>query len=380
MPGTRRPTSARPGAASLDDAAIARWRLRSQHLVEPLCPTADDVVGTLLAVQAENPVQATWAVAARTGKGDPTDLSHLLETGEVLRTHVLRPTWHYVRSDDVGWLLDLTGPRVRKVTGRQLETVHGLDPAALAVALDTAVDLLAEYGELTRSRLGDELAGRGIVARGPRGMFVMLLLAHAELEQLICSGRQRDGEHTYALFPDRVPQPRRLDRDDALTELAVRYLAGHGPATERDLAYWASLPLGDVRRGLAEARDRLASFEHDGRTYWHAKYDTADADPSTLCPNAHLLQILDEYYRGYQDSRWVLDAAGKVPRSREPATGMALIDGQFVARARRTVRGQTLRFELEPFRPLTGNERAAIAEAAARQARFFDLELELVHS
>ena len=130
MSGTRRSTSAGPGADCVDDATIARWRLRTQHLVEPFCPTADGVVGTLLAVQAENHVQATWAVAARTRECDPTDLTRLLDTGQVLRTHVLRPTWHYVRADDIGWLLDLTGPRVRKVTGRQLETVHGLDPAA----------------------------------------------------------------------------------------------------------------------------------------------------------------------------------------------------------------------------------------------------------
>lgn len=378
MPGTTRRTPAAPSASPLDDATIARWRLRSQHLVQPFAPTADDVVATLLAVQAENPVQATWAVAARTRDSDPTDLAHQLDTGQVLRTHVLRPTWHYARADDIGWLLDLTGPRVRKVTGRQLETVHGLDPAALTRAVDTVVAVLTERGELTRAELSDELAGRGVAARGPWGMVVMLLLAHAELEGLICSGQPRDGEHTYAVFASRVPRPRRLDRDTALAELAARYVAGHAPATERDLAYWASLPLTDVRQGLAAVRDQLASFEHEGRTYWHVHDDRADADPSTPRPGAHLLQILDEYYRGYQDSRWVLDAAGKVPRSREPATGMALVDGQFLARARRTVRGRTLRFELEPFRPLSADEQAAIAEAAARQARFFDLELDLV--
>jgi hypothetical protein len=108
-------------------------------------------------------------------------------------------------------------------------------------------------------------------------------------------------------------------------ELALRYFTGHGPATERDLAYWATLTLTDVRAGLAQVRDRLDSFQHDGRTFWHAP---GDAPRGTAEPAGHLLQILDETYRGYQDSRWLLDAAGDVPRTRETATGMALVDAQ----------------------------------------------------
>ena len=163
----------------------------------------------------------------------------------------------------------------------------------------------------------------------------MILLADLELQALVCSGRPSDdGTHTYARFADRVPSPRRLDRGEALAELALRYFTGHGPATERDLSYWATLPLGDVRAGLAQVSDRLESFEHDGRTFWHAP---ADRPTAAGTPTGHLLQILDETYRGYQDSRWVLDGAGIVPRARETAAGMALVDAQLVAAMKRTV-------------------------------------------
>lgn len=282
-------------------------------------------MGHLLAVQAENPRQSEWAVVSRTSSPHRADVGALLADGRVVRTHVLRSTWHYVLADDIGWLLDLTGPRILGLAEQQLRSL-GLADGDLDRATAVVMEALAAQPDSTRAELVQVLAGAGFEGGG---QLAMLLLAHLELRQLVCSGRPREGEHTYASFADRVPGPRRLERDEALAELALRYFTGHGPATARDLAYWATLPVTDVRRGIAAVRDRLASFEHGGRTYWHAQGD--DLPRRTVSPRGHLLQILDEMYRGYQDSRWVLDAAGLVRRGREASTGMALVDGQLVA-------------------------------------------------
>jgi hypothetical protein len=169
----------------------------------------------------------------------------------------------------------------------------------------------------------------------------------------------------------RVPTPRRLDRTEALAELALRYFTGHGPATDADLAYWATLTLTDVRAGLHQVRDRLESFEHDGRTFWHTP---ADAPGGPQQPAAHLLQILDETYRGYQHSRWVLDAAGDVPRTREATIGMALVDAQIVAAMRRTITNQHVDFELNPYRALTPAEIEALDHAAIRYGDYLQLK------
>ena len=382
------------------DVDVARWRLRSQHLAGPHAASAGEAVGSLLAVQAENPGQAAWAVAARTKRPDRGELAGLLDGGAVLRTHVLRPTWHFVLADDLGWLLDLTGPRVRRVTGLQLRNAHGLDERAVDRAVGAVEEALASRGELTRGQLADELRERGIPAgrqetgqesrqgsgqgtakgsgqgTGPgsgqgTGQLAMILLAHAELLGVICSGRTVGGEHTYALMSQRVPAPRRLGRAEALAELAMRYFTGHGPATERDLAYWATLTVTDVRTGLRQVQDRLDSFEHDGRTFWHAPGDPP-AGPQQ--PAGHLLQILDETYRGYQDSRWVLDAAGQVPRTRESAIGMALVDAQLLASMRRTITTDQVRFDLRPYRAPTPAELEALELAAGRYGRYLGLE------
>ena len=353
------------------DVEIARWRLRSQHLLAPFAVSAGEAVGSLLAVQAENPSQAAWAVASRTQDPDQADLAKLLEDGAVLRVHVLRPTWHFVRAEDIGWLLELTGPRVRRVTGQQLRQAHGLDEPAIEHAVAAVTQALASRGRLTRAQLAEELRTGGVQGSG---QMLMILLAHAELAGVICSGGPLDGEHTYALLSERVPAPRRLDRAEALAELALRYFTGHGPATERDLAYWATLTLTDVRAGLEQVRDRLDSFEHDRRTFWHAP---ADAPSGPAEPAGHLLQILDETYRGYQDSRWVLDAAGDVPRTRETAVGMALVDAQIVAAMRRRLANDHVEFDLRPYRPLLSREVEALDQAARRYGDYLRLQARL---
>jgi hypothetical protein len=353
---------------ALSDADIARWRLRSQRLTRPFAVSAGDVVEHLLAVQAENPSQSAWAVAGRAENPDPADLGGLLDSGAVLRTHVLRPTWHYVRAEDIVWLVEVTRPRVLKVTAQQLAA---LDVPALERATAAVLDSLATEGDLTRMQLAEALAARGVAAGGH---LLMILLAHLELQTLICSGRPADGQHTYALLSDRVPQPRRLEREEALAELARRYFTGHGPATERDLAYWGTLTVTDVRKGLNAVADELQHFTHDGRTYWHAPDEPPAGDQE---PRGHLLQVLDEMYRGYQDSRYALDAAGLVPRAREPAVGMALVDGQLVAWMNGP-RGQGPGgVRLTRCADLAPDEVGALEEAAERYGTFLGLPARL---
>ncbi|WEV77260.1 winged helix DNA-binding domain-containing protein [Janibacter cremeus] len=354
--------------------SIARWRLGNQHLLAPGADCVDDVMSRLLAVQAENPGQSAWAVATRTARPDDTALQEALEQGRVLRTHVLRPTWHYVTADDLDWLLALTGPRVVGVVDSQLQRDLGLSTRDVDELTTVVLDLLGTDPDRTRTEVTTSLRQRvPRLADTVTGRLTMLLMCRLEVERLVASGRPRGGEHTYARYEDRVPgrvDAEVFDRDAALAGLAERYFTGHGPATDKDLAYWASLPITDIRRGREAIDGALESFEHEGRTYWHAD----DAAPDDRVePHGHLLQVLDEMYRGYQDSRMVLDARGVVPRGRESAIGMALVDGQLVAGMRRTVSTRAVTFALSPYAPLTPVERAAIDAAAERYGTYLGL-------
>ncbi len=359
------------------DVAIARWRLRHQRLTAPLAGSAAEIVDGLLAVQAENASQSAWAVAARTDSPDPSHLAGLLDSGEVVRTHVLRPTWHYVARSDIDWLLALTAPRVKPTVDTQLRA--DLTDRDVDRLIDIVLDLLAAAPDRTRDEVAEALRDRAPdLAERLTGHLVMILMAHLELDRLVSSGRPRDGEHTYATFADRVGtrvDVDEFDREEALARIALRYFTGHGPATVKDLAYWATLTLTDVRRGLEAVSDELESFEHDGRTYWHAPGEPPDRPGE---PAGHLLQLLDEMYRGYQDSRWVLDAEGIVPRQRETAIGIALVDGQLVAGMKRTLDAKRVRFDLTPHRRLSSSERSALEDAAARYGEFLDRPAEIV--
>ena len=349
------------------DRDIAAWRLASQWVTRP-GNDARAVVGHLLGVQAENPRQSEWAVAARTSAPRPDAVPALLADGTVIRTHVLRSTWHYVLAEDVGWLLDLSGQRVRGVVTSML-ALRGFDDATLRLVEDIVTTILADRPDQTRQELREALAAVGLEIDGTAAAQIFSVV---ELDQLICSGRPRDGEHTYALFDDRVPHPKRLDREEALAEIVVRYVTGHGPATARDLAYWATLGLRDVSRGLAAAADRLRSFEHDGKIYWHA----ADSEPPTSPegPRGNLLLARDELHNGFQNSRYVLDEAGLVPgATRYPAIGMALVDGQFVAVHTRTVTQTAVRFDLVGWRPLEADDVAVLTQAAERVGSYLGL-------
>ncbi|WP_299446256.1 winged helix DNA-binding domain-containing protein [uncultured Phycicoccus sp.] len=353
----------------IDDRAIARWRFRSQLLDEASAPDAATAVRSLLAVQAENLDQTGWALASRCTGLSPVGLAGLVGSGEVVRTHVLRPTWHLVHRADLAWLQELTGPRLRRQLGRQLDRDLGLDGATVAACTDAVVAVLAETPDLTREELSSALERRGFALTGQQ---LAVLLAHAEMGLLVGSGVPRPdggtGTQTYSLLAGRIPPSPHADRPAALAEVARRYVLGHGPATERDLAYWASLTVTDARTGLAAVRDGLESFEHDGRVFWHAPGESPPAAPRS--PEVHLLHILDEWYRGHQDSRRVVDADGLHPVGREAAIGVAVVDAQIAGTVRRTVRATSVAFEVTPYRPLTAAEVRALEAEADRYGAY----------
>lgn len=353
-------------------SAVAAQRLRNQCLSGPPRRTAAAVVGWLGAVQAQEYAPARWGLAQRMGdRATDAALQRAFDEGGILRTHVMRPTWHFVTPRDIRWMLELTGPRViRRMApyNRVLE----LDPKTLTRATGVIERALGDGAYLTRGELGARLARAGIHVSGQRLAHVAL---QAEQEGVVCSGPRRDGQFTYALIALRAPRARRLSRDEALAELTRRYFRSHGPATVRDCVWWSGLLTADVKRGLEMIRAR--SLVIDGLTYW-----TAGGRPAGDAPerSVHLLPVYDEYLVAYRDRQAVthLRAAGQPPAGQMLTFLHALlVRGQVAGtwRVFRETRG--VRAAVLLHGTLTRADRRALEREAARYSRFLDRPVSL---
>ncbi len=246
---------------------ITDQRLHNQHLNPPTRSDPAAVVGWFGAMQAQDYGMALWAVGQRLIGATEASLQRAFDDGAILRTHVLRPTWHFVTPADIRWLLDLTAPRVRQQVAyydRQLE----IDDALLSRAFGIIERALADGHHRTRSELAEALQVGQIDTSDSQRLVHFLM--HAELSGLIGSGARRGKQQTYALLAERAPNATKLAREEALAELTRRYFSGHAPATLKDFAWWSGLTVADAKQGIESLAGELASAEIDGATYWSA--------------------------------------------------------------------------------------------------------------
>lgn len=341
---------------------IASLRLHHQHITRPRRGSPAALVAALGAVQAQEYPFAKWALALRLGT-QTTDagIDAAIERGEILRTHMLRPTWHFVAAADIVWIQQLTGSRVQARLANYLRH-FGIDKRTVIKAATVIERALGGGRHLTRQDLRAKLARAGITLDGtPLALVVM----SAELEHVICSGPRRGKQFTYALVSERAPKARALPRDEALAELTRRYFASHGPATIRDFVWWSSLTTADIRRGLDIVNAR--SFDEDGRTYWTLNSGTVPPQRGT---QVHLLPVYDEFLIAYRDRLAV--PHGPSTYTLGPIKHALVIDGAVVGTWKTDRRGEVI---VTPVRRLTAPERTGMEERAEEFARFLGVPL-----
>ncbi len=349
---------------------IAGRRLRNSRLTGSTFDAPEDVVRWHGAMQGQDYGPTKWAIGQRCAATVvDADVDRALEVGSVVRTHVLRPTWHLVGREDVRWMLALTGPRIQRGNERRYREL-GLDARLRARCVRVIASALAR-GPMTRDEIADLLAARGL---DPAGQRMPYILMHCELEAVICSGGLRGRQHTYALLDDRVPlDDRPFDREAALVELTCRYLASHGPATAQDLAWWSGLTVADVSRALGEQGDDVTSQVLDGLTFWMTASEPARA-PTVR--GVHLLHAYDELLVGFRPSRFFGDPRAEETRAAwsepGPPRGVMLSNGRIAGLWRRTIAARALRIEMHPYQRLPPGVIRALEAAGGRYGRFVD--------
>ncbi len=158
----------------------------------------------------------------------------------------MRMTIHLIPTEDAGWWLPLFEPGIERWSRRRLGQL-GLSEGKQEKALRIAAGALDE-GPVTRSELRERIQSGGVKLDAQTGLHIVLV---AVVSGMACLGPD-EGPTTTCLVrrEDWLGKQPRFDRDAALAELARRYIGAFAPATDRDFAYWAGLPLRDVRAGL----------------------------------------------------------------------------------------------------------------------------------
>jgi hypothetical protein len=348
---------------------LARQRLIQQRLLGAPHERPEQVVESLLAVQSQDYAGAKWAIAQRTASPSDAEVEAAFQAGRILRTHVLRPTWHFVAPADIRWLLELTGPRVHAANAYYYR-LHGLDAAAVKRSNGRIVKALGQGQHLTRTELGRVLGEPDAEAKGDR---LACLIMRAELDGLIASGGLRGKQHTYALLEARAPRAAKRTRDEALAELARRYVSGHGPARAHDLAWWSGLTVSDAKRGLEACGSMLERTSIDGTTLWHAP---APAVPRQRGPVVHLLPNYDELLVAFKDRTALLEP-NTVPRTSALSGHFVVVDGRIVGGWRRSVTPREVIVTAQLLRPLTSAESKGLERAATRYAQSLGLSCRL---
>ena len=356
------------GGVSSDLRRIAEARLQRQFLGgDSPHRSAADVVRALCAVQSQDFAGAKWALAIRSAGLDEAAIDAAFDRGDIVRTHVLRPTWHFVAPEDLRWMQALTGPRIARVMA-SYNVRLGLTPAILRKSMRVIERSIAERGPLTRRELKVELERAGINTGGTQRLAHLAM--QAEVEALVCSGPQREKQPTYALLAERAKKSRLLEGDEALHELTVRYFASRAPATAHDFAWWSGLTLAECTRGIAMAGRQLQPITVDGKRY----FVPADFElPSKVSTAVHLRPNYDEYFIGFKDRSAIgqrLGHSALVTGGNALIAHVIVVGGQLVGGWRRVYeKGKTV-LRLELLVKLRRGEQAGLKRAVRRFAEY----------
>ncbi|HKS06343.1 MAG TPA: winged helix DNA-binding domain-containing protein [Gemmatimonadaceae bacterium] len=339
--------------------------MAAQFLTTKGPASAAELVRAQGAVQAQDYSGAKWALGQRIPRATDESIEREMTSGAILRTHVMRPTWHFVAPEDIRWMLALTAPRVIRVMA-SYDRKLGLTSKVYARSNDVIAKALEGGKFLTRTELAEHLkrARLGVV----KGQRLGHIVARAELDAVICSGPRRGKQFTYALLDERAPATAPRDRDDALREITLRFFRMRGPGSVHDFAWWSGLTIGDARRAVEIAGSSLQHTTFRDRDMWFVDR----ALPRTTL-TAHLLPNYDEYFIGYKDRGATGERLGNVTAitgGNALIAHVVFINGELVGGWKRIETKNRVTVRLRTIPRLSKSERTAIETAAERFSEF----------
>jgi hypothetical protein len=360
----------------MDRTRALAQRLGTQRLSSAPLPRAADAVRLLTCVQSQERDHAFFSLGMRSRKDRYAAVHRELDAGAFVRTHILRPTWHFVAPEDLRWILALTSPRVLPTMAARHRQLGLDDGKRLGTGLDLLANLLQDKNFLTRSEIGDAFGEQGSSIKPGEQLGHLLLVA--ELRGLVCSGPTKGVHHSYALVDEVVaPTPER-GRDEALVELVRRFFSGHGPASVKDFARWATLTVADTKGALAQLGDELEEVEVDGIPHWFDPAQVRRRSPAA--PAAYLFPTYDEAVLTYPQVTFPALPDHPYAAHPDPFWAGVVLEGTNVGLWKRTVRPDLVEVELRLAPAVSAEGRDQVRVAAQRLAGFLERDLSLVEN
>ncbi len=347
---------------------LTQQRLSNQHLSSPVYHDPADIVHYMGAIQAQDYAGAKWAIAQRLKSVTDTRIEKAFTDGDIIRTHLMRPTWHFVHPKDIRWMLKLTAPRVQSLASfrhRQLK----LDAPIFSKCEKTLTKILSGNRQLLRDDIAAALQQVGIATNEQRFVHIMMEM---ELIGLICSGGRQGKQFTYTLLDDRVPAVKTINHQDSLAMLTERYFTSHGPATLQDYVWWSGLTVADAKAGLEMVNDKLLNETLNKTTYWFAE---RSGIVKSKVPTVFLLPNYDEYIVSYKDRSASINTAdiNKADPRGTIFNHTVIINGRITGTWKRSFRKNMADIDITPFNGLSKANHAAIHAAAKRYVKFLGL-------
>jgi hypothetical protein len=219
------------------------------------------------AIQAQDYAMAKYATGIRLKNATDQTIEEAINKAEIIRTHVLRPTWHFVVANDIRWMLQLTAKNLNRALSSNNKRLE-LDEKTFTKTNRIIEKLLLGGKHLTRKEIMAALEKKGIKTNDLRAGHIMF---RAETDLVVCNGIKREKQFTYALFDERIPSTKKFTMEEALAELALRYFQSHGPATLHDFTWWSGLSVSDSKNGLELIKSKLVAVKNKGAVYWYVR-------------------------------------------------------------------------------------------------------------
>ncbi len=273
---------------------IALQRLFNQQIALHSFQTPQQIVAHMGAMQAQDYEMAKWAIGARLNNSHINSVEEALNAHTIFRTHILRPTWHFVSSNDIRWMLNLTAPNILKLLNAGLKKA-GINEQVMLQSLKIIEKILANKTALTRNEIMAQLLQNRIQIDESNASPIMM---YAELKGIVCNGPKKDKQHTYLLLDELVPGNHSLTREEALAQLTKRYFVSHGPATLHDFIWWSGLGVKEARLGLEAIKHELLSEKIEEEEYWFGNIPNI---PAKQTQQTHFLPAFDQYIIGYKN-------------------------------------------------------------------------------